>query len=59
MSGLNSLVRSACISSMAFAADRPETSHAPLGWPYLAIGTVTAFLPGILLPVQKSHPSHS
>jgi hypothetical protein len=59
MSGLNSLVRSACISSMAFAADRPKTSQAPLGWPYLAIRTLTAFLPGILSLVHQLHRSHS
>ena len=59
MSGLNSSVRPACISPMAFAAFLPETSQAPIGWPYLAIGTVTAFLPDISYLVQRLHPSHS
>ena len=59
MSGLNSLVRPACISSIALAAYLPETSQAPIGWPYLAIGTVTAFLPDISSLVQRLHPSHS
>ena len=59
MSGLNSPVRPACISSIALAADLPESSQAPIGWPYLAIGTVTAFLRGISSLVQRLHPSHS
>ncbi|MGA9579606.1 MAG: hypothetical protein WBV90_18490 [Terrimicrobiaceae bacterium] len=59
MSGLNSLVHPACISSIALAAYLPETSQAPLGWPYLAIGTLSAFLPGVSSLIQRLHPSHS
>ncbi|MGA7393349.1 MAG: hypothetical protein WBL40_18170 [Terrimicrobiaceae bacterium] len=59
MSGLNSLVHPACISSIALAAYLPETSQAPLGWPYLAFGTLTAFLPDISYLIQRLHPSHS
>jgi hypothetical protein len=44
---------------MAFAAYLPETSQAPMGWLYLAIGTVTALLLGLSLPFRKFHPSHS
>ena len=36
-----------------------ETSQSPMGWLYLAIGTVTALLLGISLPFRKFHPSHS
>ena len=38
---------------MALAAYLPETSQAPLGWVYLAIGTVVALLLGISLPGTK------
>lgn len=56
---ISSLCYLAVSVTMALAAYLPESSQAPLGWLYLAIGTATAFVLGISLPVQKSHPSHS
>ena len=44
--------------TMALAAYLPETSQAPLGWVYLAIGTIAAVLLAISLPADKSCAPH-
>lgn len=56
---ISSLCYLAVSIMMALAAYLPETSQAPMGWLYLAIGTVTALLLGLSLPFRKFHPSHS
>jgi hypothetical protein len=45
--------------TMALAAYLPETSQAPLGWVYLAIGTIAALLLGTSLPGEETSSSHS
>ena len=55
---ISSLCYLAVSVTMALAAYLPETSQAPLGWVYLAIGTIAAVLLAISLPADKSCASH-
>jgi MFS transporter, DHA1 family, multidrug resistance protein len=47
---ISSLCYLAVSVTMAVAAYLPETSQAPVGWVYVAIGTIVALLLGISLP---------
>ena len=57
---ISSLCYLAVSVTMALAAYLPETSQAPLGWVYLAIGTIAAVLLSISLPASDkpcaAHP---
>jgi MFS transporter, DHA1 family, multidrug resistance protein len=56
---ISSLCYLAVSVTMALAAYLPETSQAPLGWVYLAIGTIAALLLGTSLPGEETSSSHS
>jgi MFS transporter, DHA1 family, multidrug resistance protein len=56
---ISSLCYLAVSVTMALAAYLPETSQAPLGWVYLAIGTIAAILLGTSLPGEETSLSHS
>jgi MFS transporter, DHA1 family, multidrug resistance protein len=56
---ISSLCYLAVSMTMALAAYLPETSQAPLGWVYLAIGTIAALLLGTSLPGEETSSSHS
>jgi len=51
---IGSLCYLAVSVTMALAAYLPETSQAPLGWVYLAIGTIAALLLGTSLPGEET-----
>jgi MFS transporter, DHA1 family, multidrug resistance protein len=50
---ISSLCYLAVSVTMALAAYLPETSQAPLGWVYVAIGVIAATLLAISLPFQQ------
>ena len=56
---ISSLCYLAVSVTMALAAYLPETSQAPLGWVYVAIGAMAAVLLGISLPSDRSPTSQS
>jgi MFS transporter, DHA1 family, multidrug resistance protein len=50
---ISSLCYLAVSITMTVAAYLPETSQAPIGWVYVAIGTIVAVLLGISLPPHQ------
>jgi MFS transporter, DHA1 family, multidrug resistance protein len=53
---ISSLCYLAVSVTMALAAYLPETTPAPLGWVYAAIGTVSIWLLAISLPLRQAPP---